>query len=409
MSFPVYDKKQYEFMNEIKAINRCLIGCVNHFVEIGFRLQEIRNQESFTLLGYKTFDEFVSTEFNLGSTSVKNYIAVANKFGDKGTLKLKDKFSKYSLSQLVELLPVSEDIDAYTPAMTTKEIRSRKIISQSTDYKKQFLNWINLWFKENQKELEGKYGFSLSIYSYSEYQIVIEPKNCYKHFVIYFFDGYYEFNYGKSIYDLDLESFQKKFKEELYEFLGKMQEMQQEAEASKKKAEDERIAALPENEPGISLMEQIERRQKRLKEEKAETDFKSLKKNKNFNFGFDFYMESTRTFMLFQSINKVILKSYSLIYYPKKYSYQSNFIGLINGVSHFRFYNDRIESYDGDSFETVLTLKELETALRSLMAKAHFGRLFDLETEEKILAYPEDISCVVKALKQKNPKFAIHD
>ena len=130
MSSLVLTKNHYEFLEDVKVINKSLKNCVNNFITIGFKLNFIKENKSYELIGYKTFEDFTKAEFSLGSTSCKNYIAVAKKFGDSKTLELSDKFKKYSLSQLTELLSVDDDsIEKYSPALSTKQIRSLKIIN----------------------------------------------------------------------------------------------------------------------------------------------------------------------------------------------------------------------------------------------------------------------------------------
>ena len=408
------NKEQYELIDEIEKVNECLINCVDNLIEIGFRLDEIKNNKSYEIIGYNSFDDFTSIEFKLGSTSVKNYIAVAKKFGDEKSLKLQEKYSKYSLSQLVELLPVSEDIDSYSPALTTKEIRSKKIISQLIDYKKELLNYAINYLKEHEEELNKKY--PLIKYKYEVYRdggsLYIEKMGSYDNLlIINFNDGYYYFHYNERIYDLSLDNFKKIFERKLKIVFSKTNKELFEEKEEKEKRKQEKIDALPENEPGISFEEKIERKEKRLKQEKENDLIAELKKNKDFIFGYQayYYASEILTFELYMLFNKVNLTSYPLIYVYKHFNTNSRFVGLVNGLNHLRFYNDRIEKYDSYilQFKTILTLDEIKMSLITLLSNFSSldSSLFNSNVESKKTVYTEDLEHVINALSRKDKEF----
>ena len=74
----------------------------------------------------KDIFELSQQEFNLCKTTVKNVIGVATRFGYLFT-SIKDEFKEYNYSQLVEMLPLSdEQIKLVSPDMTQQEIRALK-------------------------------------------------------------------------------------------------------------------------------------------------------------------------------------------------------------------------------------------------------------------------------------------
>ena len=74
----------------------------------------------------KDIFELAQQEFNLCKTTVKNVIGVATRFGYLFT-SIKEEFKEYNYSQLVEMLPLSdEQIKLVSPEMTQQEIRALK-------------------------------------------------------------------------------------------------------------------------------------------------------------------------------------------------------------------------------------------------------------------------------------------
>ena len=85
----------------------------------------------------KDIFELAQQEFNLCKTTVKNVIGVATRFGYLFQ-QVKEEYKEYNYSQLVEMLPLSdEQLKLVSPAMTQQEIRALKKVqkekSQLTD------------------------------------------------------------------------------------------------------------------------------------------------------------------------------------------------------------------------------------------------------------------------------------
>ena len=155
-------KKSYDEISEtVNTIRGLLNDTVNNYLKIGCLLSSI-SDEKLKELGCDSIYEFSKQNFNLGVTSTKNFINVYQKFGeykcdydDMGPryipnfVYLKEEFKDYSMSQLVELLPVAdEDFDKFNPEMTCKEIRALKKQSQLTDYENEFYDKVRNSFLE---------------------------------------------------------------------------------------------------------------------------------------------------------------------------------------------------------------------------------------------------------------------
>ncbi len=150
----VVEKKEFmkdllnlkNYQSCIDSISDSITSVAESFVSIGRDLSMIKKDKLYTIDGYKDIYEFAKAKFGFGNTSTKNFINVYTKFGDTEASYacLKDEYEKYSLSQLIELLPVSdEDIKKYTPDQTVTQIREVKKISQMSDQDDKYIKEFN--------------------------------------------------------------------------------------------------------------------------------------------------------------------------------------------------------------------------------------------------------------------------
>ena len=128
---------------------------------------------SFFDIGYKDVYKFASKHFGLISTSVKNMIGVVTKFCEEpdksGYPILKEEFKDFKCTQLVELVPVSnEQLAIFTKNMTIKEIRESKKQLSLDDWlgqnEAEFINKLLISFLFNAKSNkfnQNKLGSSL--------------------------------------------------------------------------------------------------------------------------------------------------------------------------------------------------------------------------------------------------------
>lgn len=111
------------------------------FIRLGFHLYEfICDNHNFMSLGYDNVYAAIEANFGLSRSTVSRLVDVYKRFsvvsGYTHTMFLDDKYADYSYSQLVEMLPLSDDeMKSVNSKMTVKEIR---------DYKKQL--------KQNKKD-----------------------------------------------------------------------------------------------------------------------------------------------------------------------------------------------------------------------------------------------------------------
>ena len=110
------------------------------YFRLGFHLNEFRMCEYYKDFGYLTFEEFCEVNFEMKKGTISRCINVflmtnsAGEFKYKNGVKtrgcasvMSEKFQDYSYSQLVEMLPLTEEQrKEITPGMTVKQIREFK-------------------------------------------------------------------------------------------------------------------------------------------------------------------------------------------------------------------------------------------------------------------------------------------
>lgn len=130
----------YDFVNEteipksvsgtfgaaVKALDEAYDEVRGNFLKISALLSSIvANTNDFKIFGCKDIFEFAEKRWDYGSTSVKNFLSIGLKFME-GAEPLPG-YEMYSYSQLVELLPVPEDmLHEFNAGMTVAEIRRKK-------------------------------------------------------------------------------------------------------------------------------------------------------------------------------------------------------------------------------------------------------------------------------------------
>ena len=96
----------------------------NSFISIGNRLSEVKNTDGLLKAnGFDDIYEYAEVTFGFKKTSTKNFINVADRFGDG--YRLKKEFEEYNFSQLIELLP-EDDMSSFSPYQTILEMRDVK-------------------------------------------------------------------------------------------------------------------------------------------------------------------------------------------------------------------------------------------------------------------------------------------
>ena len=130
----------YDFVNEteipkgvsgtfgaaVKALDEAYDEVRGNFLKISALLTSIvANTDDLRIFGCKDIFEFAVKRWGYGSTSVKNFLSIGLKFMEGA--ELLPGYEMYSYSQLVELLPVPEDmLHEFNAGMTVAEIRRKK-------------------------------------------------------------------------------------------------------------------------------------------------------------------------------------------------------------------------------------------------------------------------------------------
>jgi len=128
----VWQKKHWALLSDENAIKGMLGEVQVRFLQIAYRLLDIRDSKSYSTApagnGRYCNSVFEYTEKHLGfsKTFAFNLIQVAEKFSD-GRRGLKSEYQGYGLSQLAELVSVPAPLHKYfCPEMTVKDIRTVK-------------------------------------------------------------------------------------------------------------------------------------------------------------------------------------------------------------------------------------------------------------------------------------------
>lgn len=136
---------EYQKLNKsIENLDRCVRNLADNFVSIGYYLNEIKESKVFKDLGFEDIYEFADSKYHFGKTSTKNFINVYLKFGKYDCCPmLQSKYQNYNFSQLVELLPESEEaLNKYDPSQTVKEIRLTKFQNSLNEDKSKIEEWL---------------------------------------------------------------------------------------------------------------------------------------------------------------------------------------------------------------------------------------------------------------------------
>lgn len=128
------------YKSVIEDIKEYSQEAVLNFLQIGRLFKRVKEEKLYEIEDYSSVYEFALNKFGYKETSVKNFIAVFEKYADSEDLDydyfdIKEEYKNYSFTSLVELLPVPEEEirEKYSPEMSVKEIRQTKVISQLTD------------------------------------------------------------------------------------------------------------------------------------------------------------------------------------------------------------------------------------------------------------------------------------
>ena len=229
------------------SIRKFLDNVFDNYLNIAFRLYFIKKNQIFKFVGYKNIYEYAFNEFELAKTTVKNMIGIADRFCDVSNyneyyaVKLKEEYSGFGYSQLVELLSVPEiDLDKYTPEMSVRKIRENKFndkiqklyesllnrddsdsfINKSVNYVVKFLSekFPEVKYSVNYKLENIKDGSSQVLFRYKRKSLLEINVNFRKYRGIYIYVGYLR-NFGWPEVK-DFEDFKKIIDEKFYDHVN---------------------------------------------------------------------------------------------------------------------------------------------------------------------------------------------
>lgn len=118
-----------ELSERIKTLDTLVKDLTKNFVKIGYELVLIRQKKLYKELDFKTFEDFVQTQYGFSRSSAYNFINVCLKYSVKDdagqpTKLLSKEYAKFSSSQLVAMLKLNDEAIAQVdPNTTIKEIK----------------------------------------------------------------------------------------------------------------------------------------------------------------------------------------------------------------------------------------------------------------------------------------------
>lgn len=129
----------------MKYLKKDVLNIKGYYIDLGRHLSEFKRNEYYKEFGYDSFEECIQENLGLDKGTVSRSINVWRRFLDEDNKTyLKEKYEKYSYSQLVEMVTM-ENPDIITPDMTISEIREEKRRLKKEELRKT---------SENNKEVE---------------------------------------------------------------------------------------------------------------------------------------------------------------------------------------------------------------------------------------------------------------
>lgn len=117
-----------EWMEWKEDIRRKLQETTENFVYIGYRLKQIRDTEAFKMAGAEDIYSFAQQEYGLHRSTVSRFMAINDKFSEKGnSIELKKEFAGLGSSKLQEMLSLTdEECTLITEHTTVRQIKDFK-------------------------------------------------------------------------------------------------------------------------------------------------------------------------------------------------------------------------------------------------------------------------------------------
>lgn len=118
-------KKAYE--TQKNSIIKCMDNVKGSYLKIGLALVKIHRGNMYVLDGYKNIADFAESVFSLPRATTNNSMNIVKKFCNPGTASLMDDFVGYNFTQLVEMIPMSDELLAQVDlTMSAAKMRELK-------------------------------------------------------------------------------------------------------------------------------------------------------------------------------------------------------------------------------------------------------------------------------------------
>lgn len=131
-----------ELSDRIKTLDILVKDLTKNFVKIGYELVLIRQKKLYKELDFKTFEDFVQTQYGFSRSSAYNFINVCLKYSVKDdagqpTKLLSKEYAKFSSSQLVAMLKLNDEAIAQVDSNATIKDIKKLSASEKKEKKKE--------------------------------------------------------------------------------------------------------------------------------------------------------------------------------------------------------------------------------------------------------------------------------
>lgn len=124
----IFDPEKVGYSDSVEIIREELLKTKKSFIKIGWYLKHIQKCNLYSEDGYQNIYDFAFDKFNLTQPTATRFMQVCEEFSkDHDSPELDDKYADYSVSQLFEMLPMTEEQkEKVTPATTVRQMRQIK-------------------------------------------------------------------------------------------------------------------------------------------------------------------------------------------------------------------------------------------------------------------------------------------
>ncbi len=135
-----------ELERVVKAIKNRNATCLEMYIETAVDLYNLKNSNLYMYIKtadgtfYDSFYTLAEDYFAMSKATVSRYISIYQRFGDMASEHIKPRYKDYSISQLREMLSLTDSqISACTPSMTCEAIHSLKKHDQGKKEEDEFV------------------------------------------------------------------------------------------------------------------------------------------------------------------------------------------------------------------------------------------------------------------------------